>query len=226
MPSAGVIQHSLPIDTIPDLVDRSYDERTIRVNEVECLVVPVDGIQCVIPRGTEFSAFIGGGGWRDVLRDIRFIIWKDRRVGWSHAGFVKGAAGIVDKGLFGVLDRNKPIAFYGHSLGGALAINAAKMLHWHGFNVIEVVTFGAPRTLTKGSVKAFKHTGIPITEYSNDGDPIVSLPIKGFVFKYRHINEVATEWESEHGPLRFASRIKANHLLPSYKEALLNNNNK
>jgi hypothetical protein len=215
------LPHRFSLEQITNLIKQGYEKHTIRVSEVECLVVEVDGVQCVIPRGTEASKFFSGGGWRDVLRDMRFYVWKDHRVGWSHAGFVKGARGIVDRGLFGLLDRSKPIALYGHSLGGAVAINAAKMLHWHGFDVIEVVTVGAPRTLTKSSAKSFKLTGIQITEYSNDGDPIPRLPPRGMIFRYVHINEIMTNWKCDHNSIKVITRIKENHSLTSYIEALV-----
>ena len=189
----------------------SYDRHTCRVNGVECLVTDLAGYQVVSFRGTEARKLITGGGWIDVLRDLRTIPWYDKRVGWSHAGFLKGAQGVVDKSLFGLLKRDRPIIFTGHSLGGALSINAAAILQSEGFKVSAVVTFGAPRTLTKGASKRFSSSGINIWEFSNKGDPVPDVPFRWW--GYRHVREVHTKREAN------GYSIRNNHLINSYKEA-------
>jgi len=202
---------SIPHKTLLSISTQSYQIYSCKVREVECLVIQMDDFQVVAPRGTEGSELIGGQGWRDVIRDLRVIPWYDRRVGWSHAGFLKGARGLVDKGLYGMLKREIPIVFTGHSLGGAIAINAAKILDAEGFNIDSVVTFGAPRTLTKGAVKNFQNSGIEIVEYSNRGDPIPDVPFRWW--GYRHINEVHTSRDPDG-----YSALK-NHLIEFYQDA-------
>jgi len=190
------------------LASKSYHEVSCKVNEVECLVSTLDDIQVVAFRGTEGGDLISGGGVWDVLRDIRFIPWYDKRVGWSHAGFLKGARGVVDKGLYGMLDRDVPIDLTGHSLGGVLAINAAAILRAEGFNVRQVITFGAPRTLTAGSLKRYIKTGVHTIEYSNKGDPIPDFPSRWW--GYRHVNEQYTSHKVN------GYSIANNHLLEHY----------
>lgn len=191
---------------------KSYKEHTFVEKEVECFVTKYKGCQVVAFRGTEASKFFSGGGWRDVIRDIRSIPWKDKRVGWSHAGFLKGARAVVDKHLVKSLDRNIPIYVTGHSLGGALAINASALLHAEGFIIKKVVTFGSPRTFTKDTVKLFRKTYIEVDQYSNLGDPIPDVPFR--FFGYRHINEIHTKRR------RKGYSILRNHMIPHYKEAL------
>jgi hypothetical protein len=169
---------------------QSYTRHSCRVAEVECLVETVGGVQIISPRGTELRAFISGHGWRDVLRDLRLIPWYDKRVGWAHSGFLKGAQGLIDKGLYKLLTREKPIAISGHSLGGAIGLCVAAILYAEGFNVIGVINFGAPRCFLRGTVNRFKKTKIPVYEYSNPGDPVPNMPFRFWGFK--HVNEVST----------------------------------
>ena len=201
-----------PVDIFLKLADMSYEESSLCVGEIECLVTEFAGYQVVAPRGTEADALISGNGWRDIVRDLRVIPWKDKRVGWSHAGFLKGARGIVDRGLFGMLRRAKPIVLVGHSLGGAIALNAAALLHAEGFDVHHVVTFGSPRTFKKGTAKRFRDTGINTVQYSNDGDPITDVPFRWW--RFRHVNEVDT------GRKTNTYSISENHLMPAYRDAL------
>ena len=188
----------------------SYDQLSCKIGETECLVTYIDDFQIVAFRGTEVSKLISGSGWRDVLRDIRLMPWYDKRVGWSHSGFLKGAQDMVDHGLHGFLRTEKPTILTGHSLGGVLAINSAMLLHAMGFKVDSVVTFGAPRTFLRGSVRRFKETGISILEYSNPGDPVPGHPFR--IWGYRHVNEVMTDRKRE------AFSIN-NHLIDRYEEA-------
>lgn len=198
-------------DAIKIIEDGTRDH-TFRVNEVEGLFRQYGGTQVVAFRGTEFDKFFSGWGWRDVLRDLRAIPWYDKRVGWSHAGFLKGARGAVDRGLFGFLRKSEPVVLLGHSLGGALAINAAAMLKNTGFNVESVTTFGAPRTLTKSARKKYIKLRIPTSQYTNRGDPIPDIPCRWW--GYRHVNEVKT------GRPPNGYSILRNHMLAHYREAI------
>lgn len=186
----------------------SYFKHTGRVNEVEYLISEVDGRQIVAFRGTEVDKFLSGGGWVDLIRDLRAFPWFDRRVGWSHAGFLKGARLVVERQLQYKLDRTKPVTLTGHSLGGALAMNAAALLKSKGFIVTDVTTFGAPRTFMRGTARNFR---IPTTNYSNPGDPVPDMPFRWW--GYRHVNEVPTI-----RPARGYS-ILTNHLVSCYQEA-------
>jgi len=203
----------IPIEIALQFAEDSYNEYTLRVAEVECLVTEWREYQIVIPRGTEGSGLISEGGWVDLLRDLRTFPWYSSRLGgFSHAGFFKGARGIVDKGLFGLLKRDKPLLFIGHSLGGSIAVNCAGLLDAEGFNVQGVITFGAPRTFTKGTMKKFLKKGIPIWEFSNPGDPIPDVPFRWW--RYRHGNEILTSRKAD------GYSISKNHLLPFYWEGI------
>lgn len=206
----------LPIspDHIFNYIDQSYIVHTLNVREVECLVVccAKSKYQFVIPRGTEFDKFFSGNGWRDVLRDLRALPWRNSRLGgWSHSGFLKGALGLVDKGLFGVLRREVPAIFIGHSLGGALALNCAAILHGEGFTVAGVITVGSPRTFMKRTATKVSKLGFPIWQFSNEGDPVPDVPFR--FWRYRHCREIKTNRPGK------GYSIKRNHSLSAYKKA-------
>lgn len=187
----------------------SYTRATYCVNDVECDTRLVEGIKIVSFRGTETDSLLDKGGWRDILRDIRFFPWYDERVGWSHAGFLKGARGVVDSCLTDTLLASVPTVIVGHSLGGALALNAAAILAAEGVNIVGCVTFGAPRTFIRGTVRRFT---VPTWQFSNPNDPITHVPHR--FWGYRHVNEVDVSWPAN--GLRFS-----NHAMSAYMEALL-----
>ncbi len=193
-------------------IERGYEEHTVRVHDVECLVITTDLEQIIVPRGTEFGGFFDEGGWRDVLRDLRTRPWPSERLGgWSHSGFLKGARALVDEKLLVELDHVRPIYFMGHSLGGALALNCAGLLHAHGYNIGGVITLGSPRTFTKGTAKKIKALGFPIWQFSNPGDPVPDVPFR--FWRFRHCNEIYTDRK------RRGYAISKNHMMRYYREA-------
>jgi hypothetical protein len=193
------------------LAHRSYSEFNVRVAEVECLAIDAHNYQVVAVAGTEADGLISKGGWVDVLRDARAFPWYDRRTGWGHAGFIKGAQGIVDGGLFGYLRKDRPTVLVGHSLGGAIAIDAGLMLHHMGFSVVQIMTFGSPRTLREGGVKRLAESGVQVDQWANPNDPVTKVPPR--FWGYRHYKEIKTLRESP-GP-----GIRENHLMTCYAEA-------
>jgi len=114
-----------------------------------------------------------------VIRDLRVIPWYDKRVGWCHAGFLKGARAITDKPDL-KLDKSKPVVVSGHSLGAAMGLIAAKLLHSKGYTINQWVGFGCPKALIGKRENSFycKH-------YQNGGDIVPTLPPF-----YRHQVEV------------------------------------
>jgi hypothetical protein len=167
---------------LAEAAHRSYDNHTLVDNEIEVLIEDVPEGLLVAFRGTEANRFFSGNGWVDILRDLRIIPWYDRRVGWHHAGFLKGAQLICDGyGLRTAL--RGPVYVTGHSLGGALALAAGGLLKASGCDVKQVVTFGAPKGII-GSPKIFKD--IAITQYMYGNDIVPSLPF----WWYRHWNVV------------------------------------
>lgn len=194
-----------------DLIDESYQTVSYKYKEVECLVSDNGDYQSIVPRGTEGDKFFSGSGWRDILRDARAFPWYDKRVGFAHAGFLKGARGLVDNYLVKYVDREKPTYLLGHSLGGALCICAYPMLVDAGFNIELIFTIGSPRAIFKKATKHFKN--IQVLQYSNGGDPIVRVPHR--FWGYRHVNEVLV------GDPNAGFSIEQGHSTVAYRKALI-----
>lgn len=190
---------------------KSYKEETLSVSDVEAYVDDKAAKYSYLAfRGTEASKFISGHGWWDVVRDLRTLPWYDSRVGWSHAGFLKGARHVVgllvtDYGL----TKDKPVIVTGHSLGGALAVNAAALLHAEGYTVHRVITFGAPRTFKWRTATKWAKV-LDIDNFSNHGDPVCDVPTSWL--GWRHVNEVKTSRDPDGYGFD-------NHVLPAYFDA-------
>lgn len=196
---------------------QAYDFKTIRVGGCECWVVREGGRQIVAPRGTD--------DLRDVAMDLFAFPKRESRIGWGHCGFIRGARGLFDKGLFGVLTKpeknnpnSQPIDFRGHSLGGALAQNLACIAIAEGFNVSSVITYGSPMPFKKGTAKKWrqyaKQHNIEWINVINPGDPITELPFKWW--NYKHVNPVLTNRESIGD---FDNLFKKEYYLDHYQEA-------
>jgi len=151
----------------------SYDASTGGVNDVEYMIKYEPNHTAVIFRGTEFSGFFSKLGFLDVIRDIRIVPWYDKRTGWGHAGFLKGARGVVDGPLKEFVCPTTPITLAGHSMGAGVSLMAALMLHSEGYQIKEWVGFGCPRpTIGRDSLP------FSATSYRNHGDPVTAVPRK------------------------------------------------
>lgn len=148
------------------LVEQGYERHTGSYREVEYHLVQMAAVQVLVFRGTEASKFFSGSGWRDVIRDIRILPWYDKRTGWSHSGFLKGARGVVDQ----IQLRDKPVIVTGHSLGAAISLLAGLILHADGHHVLEWVGFGCPRT---GWGRGLPFPG---HHYRHRGDIVTQIP--------------------------------------------------
>lgn len=195
---------------IARLCERGYREKTLRLKgDIECWITEHEGSTVIIPRGTEANHFWSNGGWLDVLRDIRFMPWYDRRVGWCHSGFLKAAQKIANA----LIDYHLPvpIVIAGHSLGAGIAAPLSMILKAHGLDVREVVLFGSPRPFKKS---AFNRFDIPCTSYRNGHDFVTTVPRRSWGF--RHPVELTQLGEHhEH-------RTWSDHSIPLYTEALEN----
>lgn len=167
--------------TISTINREAYNKVSGRDNEVEYFIEEIDDTIIIAIRGTETNA-------TDFIRDIRLWPWYDKRVGWAHTGFLKGARVIEDEIIEEILGRgaNKAIYVSGHSLGGAIALLLGKILHYERFNVKEIVTFGAPRAVFGPSLGRFKH--LKVTQFRNGSDLVTTLP--NALFGYVHVNIV------------------------------------
>lgn len=76
------------------------------------------------------------------------------------------------------------IVIIGHSLGGAAAQLLAQSLHNHGFDVVEVSTFGAPKAYNKDGAAAYdKALGDKTYHFTQEGDVVHKLGPVSFSHK-------------------------------------------
>lgn len=192
------------------LCEQGYDEKTLHLRgDIECWITEHEGSTVVIPRGTEATSFWSNGGWMDIIRDIRFVPWYDRRAGWCHAGFLKAAQKIAD--AIGEYHLTGPMIIAGHSLGAGIAAPLAMILKALGHDVREVVLFGSPRPFKKSAAKRFN---IPCVSYRNRHDFVTTVPRRSW--GYRHPVEVTQLGEFHE------KRTWDDHKIPLYVEALSN----
>jgi hypothetical protein len=108
-------------------------------------------------------------------------------------GFCNKSTLVLAERLFPKVDRactlkTHKITIAGHSLGGSVALLIARMLELRGYEIVKVITFGAPRCVLKWSIKRFKN--LPITQHIHDNDPMINYPKCSFL-PYKSIYE----WE-------------------------------
>jgi predicted lipase len=153
---------------------RAYTEQTWRAaGDVEVLLDTVAQAHCLAFRGTEFDGFSP----IDLIRDLRFLPWYDGRVGWCHAGFLKGAQAIWPLVEPVAMKPGYPVALTGHSLGGALACIVAGFMCAGGKPPARLVTFGCPKPAYSGlRMLLFRHLNGNQKHYVNDGDPVPRVP--------------------------------------------------
>jgi pimeloyl-ACP methyl ester carboxylesterase len=92
-----------------------------------------------------------------------------------------------------VFNRFKPVRLFGHSRGGALALTVAVDLLRRGYDVAEIITFGAPRISTRWIPDL---RSIPVWQFCAYGDPVWRLPCWP-PFRWRHsgsVFRIGTYW--------------------------------
>lgn len=206
---------SLTPHELMQFANRAYTEQTLCVDDVELLITEHGDTTVFAWRGTEAGGIgqvlklFKTGNWRDILRDLRALPWYDKRVGWAHAGFLKGARGVLDK-CIADHPYGRPIIHVGHSLGGALAQIAAVYMHSLGFRIARCAAFGSPNVFLSRSVGRI--ADIDLTLYRNGNDIVTTMP--GVFFPYVPATKY-TQIGPAHNPARggnFGHHVRAMYL--------------
>lgn len=159
----------------------SYDQQTGCLGELEYNIKYTKKIMVVSVRGTEASNFMDvllKGGWRDVIRDIRFIPRHHKTLGWCHGGFLRGAVKLVEELKRIHIVKDRTIIFTGHSMGAAVSLLAAHLMFEEHSN-IKWVGFGCPKPFIGHRLILF-----PAIHVVN-GDDIATTSPRGWLFDYQ-----------------------------------------
>ncbi len=179
----------------------AYQEATFTFNDVECFLTEIDNTQIIAVRGTE----PGTPGFFDVLRDLTIYPVKCNLIGYAHAGFSTGAAGLLlNTDLISKINKNKPLRLVGHSMGGAISLCLTYYFMIKGYNVAEWVGFGAPRVL----VGRRNWGNVSLANYCHGNDPVPQYLPLGLL--YRH-------------PVNLTKIGKKSRFFPTFKDHRLTN---
>ena len=126
-----------------------------------------DNVAVLAFRGTEADS------WKDVQTDIKFRFYKGEDGAKMHRGFRDAYRKVGDKVKSAVDQHTQGHTLYvtGHSLGGALAIIAAKLLERD--TLAACYTFGSPRV---GNEEFAEEIRAPIYRLVNAADGVPRVP--------------------------------------------------
>lgn len=166
------------------LSDQSYTKNTFKKNHNSFLVKEKGDFL--------FFAFTGSSEVADWLSNFKFLKVSRDGMGRIHDGFADSwdeLRPMVYSHLAG--DKKRKIVLTGHSLGGALATLAAMWLKRDGYNVVECVTFGAPRIGNYTFREVYKSLRIPTFRFVHGYDIVPTIPR----LLYFHVGELVPIFE-------------------------------
>lgn len=133
----------------------------------------------------------------DFYADLSAWPARDKVLGWCDAGFLR-ATDVLWPGIAEAV-RAMPArgALYitGHSLGGAMAVLTALLLHAEGRMPAGVVTFGAPRALLGWA--PLRPPPFPTRQYRDGNDPVPTVP-----WGYHHLTTLTRIGSPDAEPVR------------------------
>lgn len=129
-----------------------------------------EGSQAILVTNYEMVilAFRGTEEWRDWYTDLAYIKMDFPGGGRVHQGFYMALVRIWEEIQVDLRDLDYPKIYTGHSLGAALALQAAVLVPPR-----EVHVFGCPRV---GNGEFAERLTCPSTRYENWGDPVTYIP--------------------------------------------------
>jgi len=161
------------------VVMQSYTNSTFNIRECETLIKYFNGFDVIAVRGTEAYKPISGRGIYDLWRDVQYYPWYSKELDhWFHAGMLWGGEDVADH-LIPIVEKNRPIIFTGHSMGGGVSLVAAAILESRGYIIDKWVGFGSPKIqVTDKVLSRFRQVN-----YRHKNDPVPLMP---FISNYSH----------------------------------------
>lgn len=150
-----------------------YSDFEKRIKNVEYTHRHIDNVDIyslkgtsINPGRTQIRSLI-----RDVISDLRFLPGKNTHTqSWHPRGFLGAAIALVSK-IEKSQTKSNSLILEGHSLGAAVSLIAASILHRKGYKIQKVYVFGCP------NVGNIEH--IPdniVRAYRNGSDIVTFLP--------------------------------------------------
>lgn len=144
------------------------------LGHIDALTGEIDGIRTFAFRGTD--------DWKDTMDDLQFWRvsspkdWFGQSFG-IHSGFKEQTEVLIEL-VYAYLGNAKSVYLTGHSLGGAITTLFAGHMAHHGIDVLNVVTFGAPRVSTKKFARWYwEQDRIKRSvRYYHQDDPVPRIP--------------------------------------------------
>ena len=141
---------------------------------------------CIVSdRDHVILAFRGSHEDREWMRGLSYGQIRSGE-GRVHGGLSKSLSEVWRNILCAFYDvgvHDKTLWLTGHSIGGSLAMLAARRLYDEGFSVHFVCTFGAPRVLDPVAARAFS---VPLYRFVNNEDLVPDLPWPSLTDRYEH----------------------------------------
>ena len=133
-------------------------------------------------------AFRGTACLRDWMTDVlvkRTSLMDGMKV---HTGFWEAFISVMDQVLAAGKRASKPLFITGHSLGGAMAVLAARAIVRNGWQVAGVYTFGGPRIGNAAFARSYDMLlGRQTFRIIDEEDIVGRLP--SWVFGWRHVGQ-------------------------------------
>lgn len=166
-----------------------------------------------LPGGGAVIAFQGTANGPQALADLDMGPMIVPGVGGVHAGFWLAAQAVAEQ-VAAVAARG-PLVLTGHSLGGALAVASAALLHLVGRTPGALITFGAPKVGIGQGLGAMLTAWQP-AQCRHAADPVPDLPIRiPGLMDWRHLSPLLTQL----GPPGGMPRV-SDHAIAAYVAAL------
>ena len=130
----------------------------------------------------------GTDNTKNALLDADFIKENDPNLKIKlHSGFSESAHKVFSE-IFSEVPNNYSVLVTGHSLGGAEAVIVGMHLHYEGFPIKTVTTFGQPKVTDEAGAMKYSKL-IPLTRIVNHNDIVPLTPPTELIYllnPYKH----------------------------------------
>lgn len=141
--------------------------------------------------GKEESFSTDGFAWEEKVERVDIAESEEvRRTIFSSAFLTRATRLCNSLEAESPLHRSRKTVVVGHGVGGAVALTASLLLLNRGFDLTNVITFGALKSLQGGTLDRYLQRVNPVRVVLQ-GDPLVDFPVSGSEgYPFVHVGEV------------------------------------